>query len=37
MKLDGDRAMRIAYDSIVGIMTSCVTTIVLFNKPFLLL
>jgi hypothetical protein len=37
MKLNDDRVTRIAYNSIVGTMTSCVTAIVLFNRPFLLL
>jgi hypothetical protein len=37
MKLDKDRVTRIAYDSVVGTMTSCMTAIVLFNRPFLLL
>jgi hypothetical protein len=37
IKLDNVRVTRIAYDSIVGIMTSCMTALVLFNRPFLLL
>jgi hypothetical protein len=37
MKLDNNRVTRITYDSIIGMMTSCVTAIVLSNRPFLLL
>jgi hypothetical protein len=37
MKLDDDWVTRIAYNSIVGTMTSYMTTIVLSNRPFLLL
>jgi hypothetical protein len=37
MKLDDDRVTRVAQNSIVGTMTSCVTAIMLSNRPFLLL